>query len=93
MEPVAVDVILRGGYPQYFTQGRSWRVDGVDPAGELKILDAEGQVIALIAKGWEAVGYRYAAFDVGPPKAKSAVASTLEKVERALRLRVLVHAD
>jgi hypothetical protein len=60
MEPIAVDVILYGGYPQHFMQGRAWRIDGITDSGQLEVLDANGQVIANVAAGrWEAVGYRY----------------------------------
>jgi hypothetical protein len=77
MEPIAVDVVLRTGDPQHFTQGRSWRIN---PNEYLEVLDANGNTIAIVAEGrWDAVGYRYT-----PPVTFNAV--TRKPSSRARRL-------
>ena len=83
MEPIAVDVVLYGGYPQHFMQGRAWKF-GVD--GLLYVTDTAGQVIATIAEGrWEAVGYRYTPVEKEKPAPKKLSARSVRQIIKNLR--------
>jgi hypothetical protein len=90
MTPIAVDVVLVGGYPQCFTQGRSWRITGLNEGGNVEVLDAADNVIAVIAEGrWEAVGYRYTQPDevkVKPNKSNASWRDMKRAIQSAARI-------